>query len=204
VSQITTEEWAGLKRYAAANASLKQRKPREKRTVFFGDSITEAWNLSQSFPGRGFINRGISGQTTPQMLIRFRQDVVNLQATRCVILGGTNDLAGNTGEASLEEIQGYLASLCEIAHENDIKVFLASLLPVIDYPWSPGLNPAPKVKALNKWLRKYARQKGFKYLDYYSRMADKNGALKQGFGDDGVHPNDRGYAIMQAVASAVL
>jgi len=204
VSQITTEEWAGLKYYAAANASLKRRKPREERTVFFGDSVTEHWNLEQSFPGRGFINRGISGQTTPQMLLRFRQDVIDLQATRCVILGGTNDLARNTGEASLEEIQGYLASLCELAYENDIEVVLASVLPVIEYPWSPGLNPASKVKALNKWLRKYARQRGFKYLDYYSKMAEKNGALKQGLGEDGVHPNDRGYAIMQTVASTVL
>ena len=204
MSQITTEEWAGLKYYAAANASLKRRKPREERTVFFGDSVTEHWNLEQSFPGRGFINRGISGQTTPQMLLRFRQDVIDLQATRCVILGGTNDLARNTGEASLEEIQGYLASLCELAYENDIEVVLASVLPVIEYPWSPGLNPASKVKALNKWLRKYARQRGFKYLDYYSKMAEKNGALKQGLGEDGVHPNDRGYAIMQTVASTVL
>ncbi len=204
MSQVTTQDWAGLKYYAAANASLKRRKPRENRTVFFGDSITEHWDLEKSFPGRGFINRGISGQTTPQMVLRFRQDVVDIGATKCVILGGTNDFARNTGEASLEEIQGYLASLCEIAHANDIDVVLASVLPVIEYPWSPGLNPAPKVKALNKWLRKYARQRGFEYLDYYSKMAEKNGALKQGLGDDGVHPNDRGYAIMKVVAEAVL
>lgn len=204
MSQITTADFAGLNYYAAANASLKRRKSREERTVFFGDSITEHWDLDKGFPGRNFINRGISGQTTPQMVLRIRQDVVNLRATRCLILAGTNDLAQNTGFATVDEIQGNLASLCEIANENGIEVFLASILPVFDYPWNPGLEPAPKVFAINKWAKKYARQKGFFYLDYHSKMAEKNGALRQGLGDDGVHPNDRGYAIMQSVASAAL
>jgi lysophospholipase L1-like esterase len=197
-------DWAQLGRYASANATLPAPTAHEKRVVFYGDSITDGWPLAKYFPGKPYINRGISGQTTPQMLVRFRQDVINLHPNAVVILAGTNDLAQNTGEESLEQIIGYITSICELAHANKIKVVVASVLPVLSYPWRPGLQPATQVAALNEQLRDYARKNKLVYLDYYSAMVDSNLAMKPALSKDGVHPNAAGYAIMAPLAEKAI
>jgi lysophospholipase L1-like esterase len=192
-------DWAFLRRYAPANAELPPPAAGENRVVFMGNSITEGWNryFLALFPGKPYVNRGISGQTTPQMLVRFRQDVVALQPRVVVILAGTNDIAGNTGPATLEMIQDNLASMTEIARANGIRVILSSTLPVYDYPWRPGLEPAPKIIALNRWLREYAASReGVYYLDYHSAMADERQGLPATLAADGVHPTEAGYRIM--------
>jgi lysophospholipase L1-like esterase len=197
-------DFANLHRYAAANATLD---PMEKgRVVFFGDSITDAWvrNGGTFFPGKPYVNRGISGQTTPQMLVRFRQDVIDLHPAAVVILAGTNDIAGNTGPSTLEMIEDNLTSMAELAQANHIHVILASVLPVADYPWRKGLEPAPKIKALNDWIADYCAQKKFTYLDYYTAMASLDGGMKPGISIDGVHPNAAGYAIMEPLAEAAI
>ena len=201
---LKLDDFAGLHRYAAANATLA---PMEKgRIVFFGDSITDAWvrNGGTFFPGKPYVNRGISGQTTPQMLVRFRQDVIDLHPAAVVILAGTNDIAGNTGPSTLEMIEDNLTSMAELAHANGIHVILASVLPAADYPWRKGLEPAPKIKALNQWIADYCAQKKFAYLDYYTAMAGPDGGMKPGISIDGVHPNAAGYAIMEPLAEAAI
>jgi lysophospholipase L1-like esterase len=202
-NQLRTD-WAQLSRYASANASLAAPLAHEKRVIFYGDSITDAWPLAKYFPGKPYINRGISGQTTPQMLVRFRQDVINLHPNAVVILAGTNDLAQNTGEESLEQIIGYITSICELASANRIKVVVASVLPVLDYPWRPGLQPASQVKALNEKLSDYASKNKLVFLDYYSAMVDSNLAMKPELSKDGVHPNAAGYAIMAPLAEMAI
>ena len=201
---LKLDDFAGLHRYAAANATLA---PMEKgRIVFFGDSITDAWvrNGGKFFPGKPYVNRGISGQTTPQMLVRFRQDVIDLHPAAVIILAGTNDIAGNTGPSTLEMIEDNLTSMAELAHANGIHVILASVLPAADYPWRKGLEPAPKIKALNQWIADYCAQKKFAYLDYYTAMAGPDGGMKPGISIDGVHPNAAGYAIMEPLAEAAI
>ena len=201
---LKLDDFAGLHRYAAANATLA---PMEKgRIVFFGDSITDAWvrNGGKFFPGKPYVNRGISGQTTPQMLVRFRQDVIDLHPAAVVILAGTNDIAGNTGPSTLEMIEDNLTSMAELAHANGIHVILASVLPAADYPWRKGLEPAPKIKALNQWIADYCAQKKFAYLDYYTAMAGPDGSMKPGISLDGVHPNAAGYAIMEPLAETAI
>jgi lysophospholipase L1-like esterase len=197
-------DWAQLGHYAAANETVAAPKSSEDRVVFYGDSITEGWKISESFPGKPYINRGISGQTTPQMLVRFRQDVLNLKPKLVVILAGTNDLAQNTGVETLEQIEGYLTSMCELARANKIRVVLASVLPVLDYPWSPGLVPGPKVAALNAWLQKYATENKLVYLDYFTAMSDANKAIRPGLSSDGVHPTPEGYAVMAPLAQKAI
>ena len=174
----TTAAWAGLDRYREANAQLPPAE--EDRVVFFGNSITEAWapHFATMFPGRPYIGRGISGQTTAQMLVRFRQDVIALRPRVVVILAGTNDIAGNTGPATLEEIQGNLASMTELAQANGIRVVLCSVLPVSDYPWKRGLNPAPKIVALNDRLRQYAAERGAAFVDFHAAMRDEADGLR--------------------------
>lgn len=202
VAQATDEQlrtdWANLARYRDANAKLPPPVNNEIRVVFMGNSITENWQqyVATMFPGKPYINRGISGQTTPQMLVRFRPDVIALDPKVVVILGGTNDLAGNTGPSTLEMIEDNLASMAEVARANGIKVVLSSVLPVYDYPWKPGLEPAPKIVALNKWIESYAAQHGAIYVDYHSAMVDDRGGLRGELGSDGVHPNEAGYRIM--------
>ena len=170
----------------------------EKRVVFMGNSITEGWQqyFATMFPGKPYINRGISGQTTPQMLVRFRQDVIALKPKVVVILAGTNDIAGNTGPSTLEMIEDNLASMAELAKENGIRAVMSSVLPVYDYPWKPGLEPAPKIIALNKWMKDYADHHHAIYLDYHSAMADARGGMREGLASDGVHPNEAGYRVM--------
>ena len=201
---LKLDDFAGLHRYAAANATLA---PMEKgRIVFFGDSITDAWvrNGGKFFPGKPYVNRGISGQTTPQMLVRFRQDVIDLHPAAVVILAGTNDIAGNTGPSTLEMIEDNFTSMAELAKANNIHVILASVLPAADYPWRKGLEPAPKIKALNQWIADYCAQKKFTYLDYYTAMAGPDGGMKPGISIDGVHPNAAGYAIMEPLAETAI
>ena len=199
-------DWANLQRYREANAKLSPPVKNENRVVFLGNSITQGWApyFATMFPGKPYIGRGIGGQTTPQMLVRFRQDVIDLKPKVVVILAGTNDIAGNTGPSTIEMIEDNLASMAELARENGIRVVLSSVLPVWDYPWKPGLEPAPKIIALNNWMRDYAREHGAVYLDYHSAMADARGGMRTELAHDGVHPNEAGYRIMAPLAEQAI
>jgi lysophospholipase L1-like esterase len=203
--QLRTD-WANLARYREANATLGPPAPGERRVVFMGNSITDGWAryFGEEFPGKPYVGRGISGQTTPQMLVRFRQDVIALKPAVVVILAGTNDIAGNTGPSTLEMIEDNLASMSELAQANGIKVVLASVLPVYDYPWKPGLEPAQKIITLNTWIRQYAAAHGAVYLDYHSAMADTRQGMRQELSSDGVHPNEAGYRVMAPLAEAAI
>ncbi|HEU5350799.1 MAG TPA: SGNH/GDSL hydrolase family protein [Terracidiphilus sp.] len=192
--------WLG--RFHDADEKLGPPKPGEDRVVFMGDSITEGWDLTRSFPGKPYINRGISGQTSPQMLVRFRQDVIHLEPKVVVILAGTNDIAGNTGPETLEQIEDNVASMADLAAANHIKVVLCSVTPSIDFPWHQGLQPAPKIDALNAWMSHYAAEKGYAYVDYHSALADAAGGMKPGLSKDGVHPTEAGYGLMAPLAEA--
>ena len=193
-------DFGNLKRYKDANAALPAPAPNENRVVFMGDSITQIWKLADSFPGKPYINRGISGQTSPQMLLRFRQDVIDLKPKVVVILAGTNDIAGNTGPMTKEQIEGDIASMAELAASNGIRVVLCSVLPVFDYPWARGLTPAPEIAEINGWMKDYAQQRGFVYVDYYSAVKDDRGGLPATLSRDGVHPNPAGFAVMAPLA----
>ena len=199
-------DWAGLRRYRAANAQLAAPAAGENRVVFYGNSITDGWAryFPTMFPGKPYVGRGISGQTTPQMLVRFRQDVVALRPKVVVILAGTNDIAGNTGPSTLEMIEDNFMSMTQIAKAHHIHVVISSVLPVYDYPWKPGLTPAPKIVALNAWLRKYANDVGETYLDYHTAMKDARDGLPPNLANDGVHPTDAGYRIMAPMAEAAI
>jgi lysophospholipase L1-like esterase len=195
-------DFGGLAHFKEADAMLGAAKTGEDRVVFMGDSITQGWKLDEAFPGKPYVNRGISGQTTPQMLVRFRQDVIDLKPKVVVILAGTNDIAGNTGPMTLEQTEGNLASMAELAAANGIRVVLCSVLPAFDYPWSPGLTPAPKIAQINAWLKEYAVQKGYVYVDFYSAMKDDRGGLPATLSRDGVHPLPAGFAAMTPLAEA--
>jgi len=195
-------DFGGLEHFKDADAKLPAPAPGEDRVVFMGDSITEGWKLDRAFPGKPYVNRGISGQTTPQMLVRFRQDVIDLHAKAVVILAGTNDIAGNTGPMALEQTEGNLASMSELARANGIRVVLCSVLPAFDYWWSPGHEPAPKIALLNAWLRSYAQAKGIVYVDFYSAMKDDRGGLPVTLSRDGVHPLPAGFAVMAPLVEA--
>jgi lysophospholipase L1-like esterase len=201
------EDFGALARFADENAALGPPRPDEQRVVFLGDSITQAWSdASPQYFARNpsYIERGISGQTTPQMLLRFRSDVVALEPAVVVILAGTNDIAGNTGPATNGMIEQNIASMSEIAAANGIRVVLASILPTDDYPWRPGLEPAPRIVAINEWLENYAEDHGHIYLDYYSRMVDDAGGMQERFTTDGVHVTVAGYAVMELLADAAI
>lgn len=200
------QDWAGIDGFRDANAKLAPPAKGEKRVVFMGNSITAGWNdfWPQFFSGKPYINRGIGGQTTPQMLVRFRPDVINLKPKAVVILAGTNDIAGNTGSSTLEMIMDNIISMAELAKVNHIKVVLSSVLPAYDYPWKPGLHPAEKIAALNGMIKKYANKNGFIYLDYYSAMVDERRGLKSDLTEDGVHPTEAGYKIMAPLAEEAI
>jgi lysophospholipase L1-like esterase len=189
-------DWPWLGKFAEANSALPAPAAGESRVVFMGDSITEGWKLADSFPGKPYVNRGISGQTAPQMVLRFHQDVIALKPKVVVILAGTNDIAGNTGPETLEQIEDYLADMSQLAHANGIRVILTSVLPVYDYPWTPGIAPANKIITLNAWIKKYAAEHNDIYVDYHSAMKDERNGLPKTLAGDGVHPNPAGYAIM--------
>ena len=199
-------DWANLTRYRDANAALGAPAPGETRVVFMGNSITDAWAKSfpTMFPGKPYVGRGISGQTTPQMLVRFRQDVIALRPKVVVILAGINDIAGNTGPSTQAMIADNLMSMTEIAKANGIRVVLSSVLPAYDFPWRRGIGPAPKVVALNTWMKCYAAQAGVVYLDYYAKMVDARGGLSPEMASDGVHPTEAGYRIMAPLAEAAI
>jgi lysophospholipase L1-like esterase len=209
-SRIPTfmNDFGELNRYRTANAELKTVAPVENRVVFFGDSITDAWKLDTYFAGKGYINRGIGGQTTPQMLIRFRQDVIDLSPKVVVILAGTNDIAGNTGPMTVDEIEANYASLAELARAHSIRVVFSSVTPIHNYApqrQTMFLQRSPeKILELNRWLHTYCEQNKLVYLDYYSAMVDGRGMMKENLADDGLHPNDAGYRVMAPLAEAAI
>jgi len=202
------QDWPNLRRYRAANEELGAPKPDERRVVFMGDSITDMWKLPEYFPGKPYVNRGISGQTTSQMLVRFRQDVIDLKPKVVVILAGTNDIAGNTGPISLEEIERNFASMADLAHANGIKVVLSSVTPVNNYTLRSKLffaeRSPEKILQMNQWLKQYASDRGYVYLDYFTPLVDDHGMLKKDLADDGLHPNDLGYKIMAPLAEKAI
>lgn len=196
-------DFANLARFHDADLELSPPATGQDRVVFMGDSITEGWNLETSFPGRPYINRGISGQTSSQMLLRFRQDVIDLQPKVVLILAGTNDLAENTGPVTLEQVEGNLMSMAQLARANRIRVVLCSVLPTIHYWWHPELSdPTPRIAALNKWMESYASKRRYLYVDYYSAMKDPAGGLPKNLSKDGVHPSPAGYAVMAPLAQS--
>jgi lysophospholipase L1-like esterase len=197
-------DWANINRYREANAPLLATVD-PRRVVFMGDSITQGW-APQPFikDNPHFVGRGISGQTTPQMLVRFRSDVLALKPAVVHIMAGTNDVAGNTGAETPDEIEGYVAGMVEIAQAHGIKVVIASIPPALDFPWRPGLAPGPKIQALNAWLKSYAAQKHVLYVDYWPVIATPEGGMKPGYSGDGVHPNAQAYAAMAPLAQAAI
>jgi lysophospholipase L1-like esterase len=208
-------DWPDLARYREANAKVAVPAKDEHRVVFMGDSITDMWvqpRFGAFFPGKPYIGRGISGQTTPQMLLRFRADVIVLQPKVVVILAGTNDIAGNTGPISLEETEGNLASMAELARANGFRVVLSSVMPVSNYGHDREGNPLDmrlkrppeKILELNAWIKKYAAENGHVYLDYFSAMVDEQGLLKKELSEDGLHPNSAGYALMAPLAEKAI
>ena len=199
-TNMNAQDWANVARFKAENELVIENKAPVKM-VFIGNSITEGWKLFDPnfFNSTDYVNRGIGGQTTPQMLIRFKQDVLDLKPKGVVILAGTNDIAGNTGPMSIQEIYNQIESMAGLAALNKIEVFLCSVLPVYDYPWKPGLKPAPKIVALNEMLKTLAGEKNYLYIDYFSEMSDDKNGLKASLGADGVHPNEKGYEIMKRV-----
>lgn len=206
------KDWAELGRYRDANRQVPSPSSADARVVFMGDSITDIWQQPRFgfFPGKPYVDRGISGQTTPQMLVRFRADVIDLKPKAVVILAGTNDIAGNTGPMTNEEIEANLESMAELAGAHRIKVVFASILPVSEHHvQSSGapqttLRPMERIKALNEWLKTYAAAHGHVYLDYYSAMLDDKGLLRAELSEDDLHPNAKGYAIMAPLAQAAI
>ncbi|MGH9767877.1 MAG: SGNH/GDSL hydrolase family protein [Blastocatellia bacterium] len=204
--QRRLRDWPQLSRYKDANAKVPAPEKSENRVVFMGDSITDIWKLAEYFPDKPYINRGISGQTTPQMLIRFRPDVIALKPRVVLILAGTNDIAGNTGQMTLEMIENNYASMADLAKANGIKVIFASVLPIHDYgktKVSERRSPEQILK-LNEWLKGYSKTNGHLYLDYFSKMVDDKGMLKAELANDGLHPNAEGYKVMAPLAESVI
>lgn len=202
-SQKILQDWANLGRYRADNERLPPPAADENRVVFMGDSITDGWgrHYGTFFPGKPYINRGISGQTTPQMLVRFRPDVIDLKPKVVVILAGTNDISGNTGPESLKDIENNLMSMADLAHANGIKVVLSSLTPVCDYiKPQTGRRPPEKIETLNGWIKSYCQKSGDVYLDYYSATIDDHKMFKKDLTFDGLHPNTAGYDVMAPLA----
>jgi lysophospholipase L1-like esterase len=198
----SAQDWPNIKHYAKANSNLPEPAKGEKRVVYMGDSITDFWigNDSTFFKSNGYIDRGISGQTTGQMLLRFREDVINLKPAVVVILAGINDIAENNGPNKLEDVFGNIVSMSELAKANGIKVVLSSVTPAAAFPWRPAIDPKEKVKALNDMLKDYAAKNKFIYLDYFTAMVDENRGLPKNLSKDGVHPNLEGYKIMEPLA----
>ena len=206
--QQQLQDWPNLQRYRADDAALPAATPGTPRVVFYGDSITDAWgrlsDTGQFFPGKAYINRGISGQTTPQMLVRFEQDVIHLHPAVVVILAGTNDVAGNTGPSTPEMIEDNYTAMTKLAQANGIKVVLASITPAFRYPWKPTIDPVKEIRALNGWIRDFCATGACTYLDYYKAMSDETGAMLLGYAKDGVHPTAKGYSVMAPLAEQAI
>jgi lysophospholipase L1-like esterase len=205
---VYMNDFAELGHYRAANARLPPSAAGESRVVFFGDSITKAWSLERAFPGKPYVNRGIDSQTTSQLLLRLRADVIDLGARAVVILAGTNDIAGNTGPISLEEIEENYEAMAELARAHGVRVIFSSILPVHNYTRGSEenfeLRPPEKIVALNRWLEHYCRANGLVYLDYFSAMVDEHGLMRRALADKGLHPNTAGYAVMAPLATRAI
>lgn len=197
-------DWADFARYRKADAELPPPNPHRPRVVFMGDSITDIWGrvpgTGKFFPGKPYINRGISGQTTEQMLLRFRQDVIDLHPAAVLILAGTNDIAGNTGPETNRMIENDFRSMTQLARANHIKVIIASITPAADFWWRPSVDPIHRIRIMNAWLKQFCNRHGYVYVDYYDAMAQPDGAMKTGLSFDGVHPNAKGFAVMAPLA----
>ncbi len=199
-------DWNQLGRYHADNEKLKAQPVESGRVVFIGDSITDGWKLTQYFPGKPYVNRGISGQTTAQMIVRFMEDVINLKPAAVMIFAGTNDIARNNGPQTLAQVQGNFQMMTELAQLHGIKVILCSVTPVSDYgprPMTTGRPPTDILK-MNAWMKDYAAKTKSTYCDFFGAVADEKGALKEGISRDGLHPNDKGYELMAPVISAAI
>jgi lysophospholipase L1-like esterase len=207
-AKMFMNDYGQLARYHDDDGKVGLPAPGEKRVIFFGDSITDIWKLDESFPGKHYINRGIGGQTTPQMLVRFRADVIDLKPAVVVVLAGTNDIAGNTGDETLEQIEGDYATMAELAKVNGIKLIFSSLTPINDYNqramWFFLQRSPEKILQLNAWLKKYCADNGLIYLDYFSSMVDGRGMLKAELTQDGLHPNAAGFAVMAPLAETAI
>jgi lysophospholipase L1-like esterase len=192
------QDWPNLNKYQKANAILAEPDTTENRIVFMGDSITEFWSTINPnfFVGKPYINRGISGQTSPQMLLRFRADVIALKPSLVVILAGVNDIAGNTGPTTLEQITDNIFSMIDIAKTHNIEVILCAALPAADFPWRPNQKPADKIIVLNRLLTDYANANTIPFVDYHKALADDQNGLALAYSNDGVHPNKAGYEVM--------
>jgi acyl-CoA thioesterase I len=207
---IYTDDFGELKRYREADAALASPAANESRVVFLGDSITDYWKLADYFPGKPYINRGVDGQTTPEMLVRFRQDVIDLHPKVLLVLAGTNDIAGVTGPARNEDIEANYASMAELARAHHIRVVFASLLPAHNHNYTPeakesfALRPRERILALNAWLKDYCAKNGLVYLDYFSAFIDDRGMLRRDLSDDGLHPNAVGYKLMAPLAEEAI
>src|SRR5438270_7700511 len=205
---VFTDDYGQLSRYHEADEKLGPAAAGEKRVVFFGDSITDIWHLDEYFPGKPYVNRGIGGQTTPQMLVRFREDVIDLHPKAVVILAGTNDIAGNTGRMRNEDIEANLASMAELARAHDIRVVFSSVLPVHNYTEKSkdffAVRPTGRILEVNDWMKKYCAENKIVYLDYFSALVDDKGLLKKDLADDGLHPNAAGFKIMAPLAEAAI
>ncbi len=206
--QQQLQDWPDLQRYRADDAALPAPAPGTPHVVFYGDSITDAWGrLSDTgpfFPGKAYINRGISGQTTPQMLARFQQDVIDLHPAVVVILAGTNDVAGNTGPSTPKMIEDNYMAMTKLAQANGIKVVLASITPAFRYPWKPAIEPVQEIRTLNSWIQDFCATGACVYLNYYKAMSDANGAMLPGYAKDGVHPTAKGYSVMAPLAEQAI
>ena len=200
------QDWNQLGRYYADNQRLKQLPPEPGRVVFLGDSITDGWKLAQYFPGKPYVNRGISGQTTPQMLVRMFPDVIALKPAALLVYAGTNDIAGNTGPSTLTMVEDNLQAITELAQAHGIKMILCTLAPVSDYTPTKqtARRPPADILRLNAWIKEYAAKSKTVVADYYSALVDEKGMLRQGFADDGLHPNAKGYARLAPVAAAAI
>jgi lysophospholipase L1-like esterase len=206
--KVYMNDFGELSRYRDANAALAPMASGEERVVFFGDSITDGWKIEESFPGKPYVNRGIGGQTTSQMLVRFRQDVVNLRPKVVVILAGTNDIAGNSGPIANEDIEANYSDIAELGKANHIRVIFSSILPVNNYSERAkeffAQRPMGRILALNRWLQDYCERNHLTYLDYFSAVVDERGMLKRELAEDGLHPNKAGYAIMAPMAEKAI
>ena len=207
-ARMLMNDFGQLARYHDADVQLGPAAAGEQRVVFFGDSITDIWKLDESFPGKHYINRGIGGQTTPQMLVRFRPDVIDLHPAVVLVLAGTNDIAGNTGDETLEQIEGDYATMAELAKAHGIRLVFSSVTPINDYNqralWFFLQRSPAKILALNEWLKKYCADNGLVYLDYFSALVDERGMLKAELTADGLHPNAAGFAVMAPLAQAAI
>jgi len=207
-ANVFFNDFGELARYRAANAASPPPAAGEKRVVFFGDSITDSWKLDESFPAKPYVNRGIGGQTTSQMLVRFRQDVINLQPKVVVVLAGTNDIAGNTGPIANEDIEANYSDFAELAKAHNIRLIFSSILPVSNYTERSkdffAQRPMGRILELNKWLKDYCEKNHLIYLDYFSSLVDDKGMLKRDLADDGLHPNKAGFAVMAPLAEKAI